>query len=478
MIRKFFSEVLPSPARKRFRISSFKGISTTAAEENMPFNYSPKTYNFAFDKGVLETGTGMSTAVAKIGGNDWSFVKHVTSPFKELYLYTMHSGEYRFDRVVAYAEDGKLYDLRLNVRNSFSPIGSYGEVLSATEFNYDGKDGLLFSSSQGLFFLSGTRVESLGIEEPMTAMCTHNDRVFALFKSDPFKLRFSDDFDPSNWNVSLFEGGYISFSGEMGELIKVLSFGGYVYAFFEHGIARISAFNDQTEFSVKKLFLSVGLIRKDTIRICGDRIMFSAADGVYAFDGISVSKVLYEVEGLFSSDQTGAKATFHNGKYYLACRLDMDSRIAEGPNSLLIYDIWKGDLEVAHDLALSCMIGVNNECISGVMAEANYPVNFLGMIDRSGSVNSTVTYKLWRSPITTLGVNRGKKMLREVIVRAEGEATITLSLDGADHSFPIYAGKNRIKVFRPFDTIAVSISSDSETIRITEADLTVDFFGE
>ena len=479
MIRKYLNSTLPSPARKRFVLSSFKGVDTRVAEEKLPFSYAPKSYNFAFEKGVLETGTGMSAAVMKVNGRDWEIQKAAGSgKFLRFFSYTMHSGQYRQDRLVAYADDGKLYDLRFNALTAFAPVGSYGEVLCAVPYTFEGNEGLLFSSTQGLYYLSGLAADDLGMSEPIDSMCVHSERVFACFKNDPFKLRFSDDFDPSNWNVSLREGGYISFTAEMGRIIKVVSFGGYLYVFFEHGIARITAFNDQTQFSVKKLYLSVGLINKDTITVCGDRILFSAADGVYVFDGLSVGKVLKELEGLFSEAQPGSNGAFHNGKYYLACSLDMDSSIVNAPNSLLIYDVWTGKTEIAHDLTISCMIGVNNASFSGVMAEANYPVNFLGLIDRSGSVNSTVTYKLWRSPLTSFGSNRGRKMLREIRVRAEGNATITVELDGSPFAFPIHTGLNKIRVRRLFDKLSVAISSESESVRVTEADMVVDFFGD
>ena len=478
MIRRFINSTLSSPARKRFKLSSFKGVDTRVAEEELPFSYSPKSYNFAFEKGVLETGTGLSLAAEKIDGRTWHIRKPDGVRFLRLFSYTMHAAQYRTDRLIAYADDGMLYDLRLNAFVMFSELDAYGEVLCAIPYLLDEREGLLFSSTQGLFFLRGMTAQNLGMNEPITTMCSHSDRVFACFGSDPFTLRFSDDFNPSNWNVSLKEGGAISFSSEMGQVIKVLSFGGYLYVFFEHGIARITAYNDQTQFVVKKLFLSVGLIHKDTITVCGDRIMFSASDGVYVFDGLAVGKTLQELEGLFSANQPEAHGAFHNGKYYLACSLDMDSAIRNAPNSLLIYDVWNGKIEIAHDLTITCMIGVNNEAIGGVIAEANYPVNFLGLIDRSGSVNSTATYKVWRSPVTTLGANRGKKLLREMRVRAEGEALISVELDGVSFLYPVHTGLNKIKVKRPFDKLSITIASSAESVRVTEADMVVDFFGE
>ena len=470
---------MPKPTRKKLKLSEFLGMNTAVAEENLPFNYSPKTYNFTLEKGVPETGVGVSTAVAKIGETDWEIKKRLLNVvFLKMFYYRTHYQTYTLDRLVAYGEDGHLYETAINVPyTSFTDLGAYGEVLSATVYTYHGDTGLLISTPSGLYFVRIGVVTRLTFAEVCTTMTTHNDRVFAVLKSDEYKLYFSDDFDPDNWNVSLTEGGYISFTEEMGKIVKVLSFGGYVYIFFEHGIRRLSAYNDQTEFAVRTLYLSVGRIVADTIAVCGDRMMFVASDGAYLFDGLSVKKVLTELAGVFAEDQSLSLAAFHDGKYYLACRLDMDSTI-NGRNSLVIYDIWKGKWEIAHDVALNYMVPLDTENFSGVLTETSYPVSFLGRLDRSGSVNSTATYKVWCSPVTSLGENSGKKLFRELRIRTEGTVTCAVILDGKTYTYTASTGLNVFRVMRPFDRMQIVLSSLSDVVRITKSELTVDFFRE
>ena len=479
MIRRYSGSGTRKPTRRKLKLSNFLGMNTTVAEDNLPFNYSPKTYNFTLEKGVPETGVGVSTAVAKIGAVDWEIKKRLLNvKFLKMFYYRTHYQTYALDRLLAYGEDGHLYETAVNVPyTSFADLGAYGEVLAATVYTYNGETGLLISTPTGLYFINTGVVTRLSFGEVFTTMCSHQDRVFAVLKLDEYKLYFSDSFDPNNWTLSLTEGGYIGFTEEMGKIIKVVSFGGYVYIFFEHGIRRLSAYNDQTEFSVRTLYLSVGQIAKDTITICGDRMMFVASDGTYVFDGVSVKKVLGEIADAFAKDQNASFATFHNGKYYLACRLDMDSTIS-GVNSLVIYDIWKGTHEIAHDISLNYMVPLDTENISGVLTETSYPVSFLGRLDRSGSVNSTATYKVWCSPVTSLGESSGKKLLREIRLRVEGTVTCTVELDGVAYNFTAETGVNVFHVMRPFDKMRIKLSSNSATVRITKAELTVDFFKE
>ena len=480
MIRRVKNAGLTAPNRKKYKISNFRGVNTTVAEEVMPFGYSPKSYNYAFNRGTLEPGVGMSLGYIDINGTRRAIKKRtVNARFKKFFRYTIHSNTTVIEKLVAYGDDGKLYDICLNdPYAAFQLIGDYGQVLDGVPYRYNNLDGLLLSTSTGLYFLYNISMTRLSFSEIFTTMCTHSDRVFAVLYLDEFRLYFSDDFNPSNWNISLREGGYITFGTEMGKLVKLISFGGELYLFFEHGIMRMTAYNDQTDFRLNKLYLSVGTINKDTIVSCGDRIMFTSSEGVFVFDGLSVHKVLTEIEGLFSAKQESAHAVFQGGKYYLACNLDMDSTLTSGTNSLILYDVWKNTFDIAHDIRVVSMAPLDLETVRGVLADVNYPTDFLGVVDYSGKVDTSVTSKLWSSPVTALGVNEGKKILREMRLRAVGGGTVTAVLDGTRYSYPFADGLNKIAVMRPFDRIGIELCSDEAQSKISEAEITVDCFGE
>ncbi|MBQ7712190.1 MAG: hypothetical protein IJT69_00065 [Clostridia bacterium] len=480
MIRSYRTTRVTPPRRRRYVLSRFEGVNTTVAEEKLPLRFSPKSYNFSLGKGVLAPGIGVAAGYIRKNGTSHQIKKRSTTPrFVKFYRYTMHNLTNRTEKLVGYGADGALYDYTLSAQYpTFGSIGNYGAVLSAAPYTYDGMEGLLVSTESGLYFLRDFVMTRLSFSEIFTSMCVHNDRVYATLFLDEYKLCFSDDFDPTNWNLSLSEGGYISFGTEMGRIIELKSFGGMLYVFFEHGIARLTAYNDQTEFRVGKLYLSVGTIYKGTIADCGDRIMFAASDGVFSFDGVSVQKVMTEIEELFEDGRDTAHAVCHGGKYYLACSLGMDSALSGGTNSLVVYDVWKKSFEIAHDLKVSAMAPLDVDTVSGVLADVSYPEEYLGLVEPCGKVGTTSTHKVWVSPLVTTGEETGRKILREVRVRSDTAATLLLELDGTSHTYALTEGLNKVRVMRAFDKLRFTIASDEALARITETEITVDIFGE
>ena len=133
MIRTYERGKVPAPNRRKYTLSLFKGINTTAAEEILPLNYSPKSYNFCFGKGVLDPGYGVEDAYIKAEGGTWQIKRRgISVTFLKFFRYTMHDLTQRFEKLVAYADDGKLYEMTVNeLYSGFAPIGEYGEVTEA-----------------------------------------------------------------------------------------------------------------------------------------------------------------------------------------------------------------------------------------------------------------------------------------------------------------------------------------------------------
>lgn len=480
MIRTYQTEKALTPKRKKYLLSTFKGVNTTVAEEILPLSYSPKSYNFIFGKGVLDTGYGVDAAYVRTGEGSWQIKRRgISVKFLRFYRYTIHNLSVTVEKLVAYGDDGKLYDFTLNeLYSGFTPIGSYGVVTDAVPYVYNGDDGLLVATTTGLYFLRESTMTRLTFSEIFTTMCVHGDRVFAVSKLDEYKLYFSDDFDPKNWAISMEEGGYISFDTALGKLIKVVDFAGNVCLFFEHGVMKLTAYNLQTEFRLQKLYFSPGTIYRDTIAICGDRIAFAATDGIFLFDGVSISEILTEIEDLISSDMSYAQGVYHGGKYYLACRMEIDSLITGANNSLIVYDLGKKTFEIAHDLAVLSMISLDLDTVRGVLTNVTYPLDYLGVIAPVGRISTTPLSKVWQSPITSLGSHDGRKFLREMRIRAEGAGTLRLTMDGEEHTYSLASGLNKVKVMRPFDRLQVTLTSNEAAARVTLVELTVDHYGE
>ena len=151
MIRTYQTQTALSPKRKKYRLSTFKGVNTTVAEEILPLNYSPKSYNFNFGKGVLDTGYGVDAAYIRTGEGSWQIKRRgISVKFLSFYRYTIHNLSATVEKLVAYGDDGKLYDFTLNeMYSGFAPIGEYGVVMDAVPYVYNENDGLLVATTTG-----------------------------------------------------------------------------------------------------------------------------------------------------------------------------------------------------------------------------------------------------------------------------------------------------------------------------------------
>ena len=108
-------------------------------------------------------------------------------------------------------------------------------------------------------------------------------------------------------------------------LNRVVSFNDYVYVFRDFGVARVSAYGDQTNFSVSQLFISSAKIYGNSVCVCGDRIMFLSRDGIMSFDGYTTQKLNLGIESLLINvTNENCSSLYYNGKYYLALKLNFD----------------------------------------------------------------------------------------------------------------------------------------------------------
>ena len=60
----------------------------------------------------------------------------------------------------------------------------------------------------------------------------------------------------------------------------------------DFGITKIRTYDNSEEINVTHLFVSGNKIYKDSICVCGDRIIMLTKDGLYEFDGISTKRLI------------------------------------------------------------------------------------------------------------------------------------------------------------------------------------------
>lgn len=390
----------------------FKGIRHTTDESVLDWSYSPDTFNFRVENGILTGGIGFDTAQGFSPGT----VARRNYPalpegvyVRNIFHYRRRSQGMYDDRIVVCSSTGALYYTSVFSADTWHAVEGYtvSRDACAVNYNYDGKDVLLMCSSDSSFaVLDDGEVKEILTAPRFSSVTVHNERVYGTLNGESNQLWFSDTFNPENWNVSGDEAGYISFSDECGDALAAVSFLGYLYIFREHGIYRLTAYGDQTEFYLKKLFTATGMIYKHTISLCGDRIMFLTDEGVYAFDGYDASPAVPELPEMWS--RSNCVSAYHDGAYWLACLAPSGELPYTGfiNNTLIRYDIETGEMYVmaGHNFVTLCALrshGATDLLCSVYTDDGECK---LGSVSDSGRIFGTATTKIYRTPFNDLSL--------------------------------------------------------------------------
>jgi len=481
-------------------LTHFKnGINTQTDENLLPLNYASNTYNFSFLSGALREGLGFNTAKFMIFPTSTESTKELTladdSGIENIWLYRCYSkAVFRNEYIlIVYTRSKKLYWAYL-----FSPLPAFQEIMGvvfsecpqAVNYRLNDEDVIMFSASDNvsnmMYIWDMANIPSPVYNTPMiTSMCIHNERLFITSNGDKKTLYFSDDLDPTNWRIGATQAGYITMTDERGGLNKILSFNGYVYALRDYGISRVTAWGAQSDFSVNHLFTASGRIYHNTAVLCGDRILMLCSDGLYVFDGLNASKHVLGIEAMMEGiDNALATAEYHNGKYYLACRMNFgDDRVigcednAQYKNNAVIeYDVKTGEFDIARGVDVCVFRSVQDRQFSKLLVCFNTThKERLAEVDKSGKVFNIPTLKVWSSPTTDMGYPDKVKVLKELIVTAKHECQFIVKTDKTQRTFSVKASSKptRVRINMPARVFSFEFVGQLAQAHITNPQLLV-----
>lgn len=308
-------------------------------------------------------------------------------------------------------------------------------------------------------------------------MCVHYERLFATVDGEKNAVWFSQDLDPTNWAIDGTGAGFIEMLDERGCLNKVISFLDYVYIFRDYGITRLTAYADESEFSVAHLFSSSGKIYSETVSVCGDIVMMLTDNGIYSFNGISTNRLDINIDNLLKGiDNSNAKACFYNGKYFLALKLKYDDapileEDREGGcvnNSLLVIDIETGGFTLTRgiDVSYLCPVLTSEQsklifCLRGSQSTK------LAELSESGKYFDLNFPKAWYSPMNDLGYPNKVKLIKDIYITTEYDCKVDVRTDKVTKSYLVKAGENRLRVNLRANTLAIDFHSDNDLAHIS-----------
>lgn len=479
----------------------FNGINSDYDENIMPITYSPNTYNFSFNNGALKTGLGInylklpiSYDVSNIATREVNFNDEYE--FKAGWLYRKDNGN-RFGLEGVYYDN---YIILQTVLGDFYVLDVCSDVnflqkiegINITEtptvlnYNLNSEDSILICSSEGMWVYSFSSHFANKIENAPSigSMCLHYERLFATTKNDRYAVWFSDDLDPTNWNISLNEAGFIRFNNDKGVVNKVVSFNDYVYVFTDFGISKITAFASQTEFSVDQLFVSSGKIYGDSVCVCGNKILMLTQNGIYAFDGYSTSKLNLNIDSLLeNSVNTFVASCYCNGKYYLACNLNFNDEkkvlCEQGSyynNVLLELDLNTNTLNVLRGVDIRQLTALTDDKLNKVMAfYVEEGKSKFGELGNYGSIINKSLPKCWTSPLSDLGYPEKQKIIKTIFLKSDVPIHITIRTEYGVKKFMATPKNNLIKLntLIKCKLMAVDFETDSKNVLISNPTVVV-----
>lgn len=430
---------IPRSARYRKRVGAFGATDVKRDESVIGFSTAAECYNFDGTSGALREGYGTA---------EHEFVPADATRYYMYRYYSEERGEY-LDQYVYQCANGllKYYDPIKQMCLYIS--GTKYPPMQALNYRLDSKDVLLVScAGRKLCIWNGTTLKEC--QSPtITSMALHYERLFVTSADQPTKVFFSDDLDPTDFDIGADGGGFIELLDERGELNKVVSFGNYLYIFRDHGISRVTAYGDQREFSVTHLFVTAGRIFPSSIATCGSYIMFLASDGLYKFDGYECTRALENLDGLIAP-RDGCSCAYFDGKYYLACAMNFRDGKNIGcengehsVNGLLTVDGATGEYSVTRGTDITFM----NACTyNGADMLVCCDGGRGGVITRCGKRFEIPLEKRWRGACGDFGAPDVTKSVRELYIKSDVDCTVVLDCEKKQKRIAVKRGDRRVRV--------------------------------
>lgn len=465
---------LAKPERRRVALSNFKGYDETKVSRNLPCDYVDCVYNFKFKNGRLVNPYGISALEY-----DGEVIPPIPDGLGECKLFiTNAQKEGKIKSRLVLSHGGGLEYLTAG-DGAWTHVDAQSVFNVGVNYLYQDDDLLLLSGESGLKALSGDVLVDIKSDMRILDMCVHYERIFAVVEGVRNSLWFSDDFNPFNWNVSLDEGGFIEFDGSLGGVNAVRSFDNYLYVFCDFGIYRLTAYADQTQFTMKKVYASGGRIFSNSITECGEYIAFAGEDGIYLFDGYDVSRYSVKTNDLLQKGFKDVSACYAHHKYILSFTNDADCDYGifsqrRNNNVLMIFDLTDKSVDFMRGVSffdVKTVGAYGDGKIIGLSADCNSPVQ----LDGSGLYLGAPYQKYWQSGEIDFDRPAALKVVRSVEYGADGQYALGIIANGERTEFLLSPLENRKSIYVKSDKFVFYIRSDGVNDNIRPPILEIDF---
>ena len=453
---------IPKTKRFQVRITDFFRPPDASIAAALRPKTASSSFNFSLKDGALKDGEG--AAVFAVNGYDCEISG---KQLLRLYYYSRYDylNEEKDDRLLVYADDGRIYEKKLKDDSAFAPVVGleFAAAPEGVHYKFNGEDVYLFSHGERLYLYDGSTVSDYAAPD-VTSMCICNERLFATTGGESTTLWFSENFDPTNWYVSLNEAGFIDFQDGLGKLLKVIEHDGYAFVFRNYGITRVYAPYEQNEFTGANAEIDKVRIYGGSVADCGNRIIYLTENGFYAFDGVYSAKIATALDGfLRGEDNRSVVAAYRNGRYYALINVNVDG---EKEKVLLSLDANSGEYYLVKGLDIVDIATVFED--EGKLLFLTRGDGFVSELTDDAEFYGEPCEKIWRSAFSDFGTV-GRKTLAKVFVKTKGDITVTIKSDEGSETlqFSGYNGVSAATVGLVGESFSAQIKSEETGAEIS-----------
>ncbi len=466
-----YTKRLPRGNKYRRRTNKLGAVDYKHDGSVVDLSVAAECYNFDGSSGALRPGYGIEedeSLVPNYAVRYWiyNYFSEEENTYVKQRVYQIPSGQ------ICYWSDAR--DRHVFISGKVYP------PFDVINYKLDSKDVILLScDGHRLFTWNGRNLVEHENSPMVSSMALHYERLFVTSRDEKFKVFFSKNLDPTNWDISADGGGFIELLDERGYCNKVVSFGSYLYVFRERGISRITAYGDQSEFAVVNLFVTAGRIFPSSIITCGNVIMFLASDGLYVFDGYDCRRVLENLKSLIVPNDDCACA-YHDGRYFLACKMNFRDGKTVGcetaeykVNGLISFDPNSGEYTICRGMDIRFM----NSCsFNGRDYLMGSDVDRAGIMTECGARYGEPLPKHWKSPAFDFGTPDKQKRILGIMIKSDGQASVTVDGDGQKTTYAVDNGTDVIKLFVSCYRMTVAVDADAADCNVSPFTVTYSIF--
>lgn len=452
-----------APPERSFGISTFYGgLNLDADELVMTDSDSPNAYNVDTVSGALARcgGYGIARWKNPLDPAIPMYTVEAPAPIQRMFIYRNQAEELASDNVIIQLADSRLYKYyampdygvvaydQLTFASGTDPLK---DITFLANYRYGGEDcAILGGRTAGMYiYKEGQALASAPAGTPwLSKAVIHYERLFGVGDAAyPQRIWFSAPGNPADFSIALDKGGYIDILGDKGNPRNIFSFNDQLYVFWQYGITRITAYAQQSEFTVSDLFTCGSEILPESIAVCGRQIIFATRDGVYSCNGTSVNCISTKIRKLFDGKSItvgGECAVYHQGRYYLSLHLPFEGDNTPGNNAMLEYDTLRSRWRLFRGCTIVHMVITHDAEDEKLLLACTSDIRLLWW-DGSESFGGRSINARWDSPLSDLGAPNSIKELKElhVTLSGSGDLRFILRADGAEQTRVVALTENR-----------------------------------